>query len=111
MSDGDALRRRTDRARLQRIETELVASDPGFAEAFRSWLPSGSGSSPSGPAHDETVPLWVGITFLVAFTVWLLGPLLGILLGLAAFWWVGRTSGDPLVAAVRRQHPRRRSGS
>ena len=48
---------------------------------------------------------------MVAFTVWLLGPLLGILLGSAAFWWVRRTSGDPLAAAPLRQHLRRRSGS
>jgi Protein of unknown function (DUF3040) len=111
MSDGAPSSRWTERARLQRIETQLAASDPALGAVFRSWRHSGSGSSVSGPSHDETVPLWAGITFVVAFTVWLLGPQLAILLGLAAFWWVRRTSGNPLATARARQPGRRRSGS
>jgi hypothetical protein len=111
MSEGGSGPRWKDRARLQRIESQLTEDDPGFAEVFRSWRPSGAGSSASLPSSDETVPLWAIITFLVAFTGWVLGPMTSVLLGLVGFWWARRTGRDPFAAARRRERLRRRTGT
>ena len=66
-----------DRARLQRIESGLMADDPALVQQFRSWSPwSGRGPLPTG---WSAVPLWALCVFLVAFCTWAVSPVLGVL--------------------------------
>ena len=75
-----------DQARLQRIESDLISADPALARRFRSWQPS-SRQRPLLPGWSS-LPGWATAVFLVAFTGWVLSPVLGVVavIGVAFCW-------------------------
>ena len=75
-----------ERRRLNEIETMLTGADPQLADAFhRWWLPPEPGGGPDGVTE---VSPWVGMTLLVAFASWIVGPVVGLLTAIAGLAWM-----------------------
>ena len=73
-----------DRARLDRIENELVAADPALADSFRHWRPR------TAPASWSVAAPWMLFVFVLGFVTWVLAPALGVALALVGgAAWVG----------------------
>jgi hypothetical protein len=93
-----------DGARLRRIEDGLARDDPSLVAHFRSWR------SPDGPPPGWSVlPPWVAAVFLFAMTTWMLGPVVGSVVGGAlGLQWLRKRSAARAVRPGGRGSSRRR---